>query len=102
MPGFFNPGSGPQDVLKEEPIVQYKAENAATSSQPTTGGEEEEKEEKGEKIVEVLDSEDDFEVFNRPESPEAPANDFSHLPSAKVSQSQGDSSIPKAIGIKHK
>jgi len=64
VPGFFNLGPGPQDVLKVEPIVQYKAENVATSSQLTTGGEEEEKEEKGEKIVEVLDSEDDFEVFN--------------------------------------
>ena len=31
-------------------------------------------------MVEVLDSEDDFEVFNRPQSPEAPAGDFSYLP----------------------
>ena len=33
-------------------------------------------------VVEVPDSEDDFEVFNRPQSLEAPTGDFSHLPSA--------------------
>ena len=58
MPGFLNLGSKPQGVLKVEPIVQYKAEDATTSSQPTTGGEE------GKKKVEVLNSEDNFEIFN--------------------------------------
>ena len=45
MPGFLNPGPGPQDVLKVKPILQYKAEDEATPSQPTIEGEEEEKEE---------------------------------------------------------
>ena len=48
------------------------------------------------------ESKDDFEVFNRPESPEVPAGDFSHLPSAQVSLTQGDPSIPKAMGIQCK
>ena len=48
------------------------------------------------------DSEDNFEVFNRPQSPEAPANDFSYLPSTQVSQTQGDSSIPEAIGLQRR
>ena len=62
VPGFLNSGSGPQGVLKVEPLLQYKAEDEATRSQPTTKEEEEEKEE----VVEVLDSEDNFKVFNRP------------------------------------
>ena len=56
VPSFLNPGPGPQGVLKVEPILQYKAEDKVTLSQPAT--KEEEKEE------EVLDFEDDFEVFN--------------------------------------
>ena len=59
MPGFLNP------------ILQYKAEDKATPSQPVAKGEEED-----EKVVEELDSEEDFEVFNRPKSPEALTSDF--------------------------
>ena len=86
MPSFLNPSLGPQGVLKVEPILQCKAEDEVTPSQPATKEEEEEKE----KIVKV----DNFEVFNWPESLEVPASDFSHLPSAQVSQIQGDPSIP--------
>ena len=96
VPSFLNPGSRPQRVLKVEPILQYKAKDEATPSQPTVKREEEEK------VVEVLDSEDDFEVFNQPESPEASTSDFSHLPSAQVSQIQEDFSVPKAMGIQRK
>ena len=78
VPGFLNPSSGPQGLLKVEPLLQYKAEDEATPSQPATKEEEEE-------VVEVFDSEDDFEVFNRPLSPEVPAGDFGHLPSTQVS-----------------
>ena len=53
-------------------------------------------------MVKILDSEDDFEVFNRPKSPEAPTGDFNHLPSAQVSQIQEDFFIPKAMGIQRK
>ena len=71
-------------MLKVEPIFQYKAEDAATPSQPATKEVEEEEEkkekEKG-KVVEVFDSEDefedDFEVFNQPESPKVLVGDFS-------------------------
>ena len=62
VPSFLNPGLGPQGVLKAEPLLQYKAEGEAAPSQLATKEEEEEKEE----VVEVLDSEDNFEVFNRP------------------------------------
>ena len=74
-------------MLKVEPILQCKAEDEVTPSQPAT---KEEEEEEKEKIVKV----DNFEVFNWPESLEVPASDFSHLPSAQVSQIQGDPSIP--------
>ena len=53
-------------------------------------------------MVEVLDSEDNFEVFNRPQSPEVLTSDFSHLLSTEVSQTQGNPSIPEAMGIQYK
>jgi len=98
VPSFLNPSSGLQGVLKVEPLLQYKAEDEATGSQPATKEEEEEKEE----VAEVLDFEDDFEVFNQPQSLEAPASDFGHLPSTQVSQTQGDSSIPEAMGLQRR
>ena len=49
-------------------------------------------------MVDVSDSEDDFEVFNQPQSPEEFTNDFSHLPPVEVTLSQGDLPIPKAMG----
>ena len=89
-------------MLKVQQIFQCKAEDEATPSQPTTKGEEEEKEKEEEKVVEIFDFEDDFEVFNQPQSLEASTGDFSHLPSVEVSQIQGDSSVPKAMGIQCK
>ena len=53
-------------------------------------------------MVEVLDSEDNFEVFNRLESPKAPISDFSHLPFTQLSQIQEDLPVPEAMGIQHK
>jgi len=50
----------------------------------------------------VSDSEDNFEVFNQPQSPEAFTGDFNHLPPAEVSQTQGDLPILEAIGIHRK
>ena len=41
-------------------------------------------------------------MFNQPQTPEASIGDFSHLPTAEVSQTQADSSILEAIGIKRK
>ena len=66
-----------------------------TPSQLATKEEEEEKEE----VVEVLDFGDNFKVFDWPQSLEAPTGDFSHLPSAQVSKTQGDSFVPKTVGI---
>ena len=96
MPGFLNPHLRPQGVLKVEPILQYKAMDEATPSQPAI------KEEEEEKVVEILDSKDNFEVFNRLESLEASTDDFSHLPLAQVSQIQEDFFIPEAMGIQRK
>ena len=103
MPGFLNPGSGPQGVLKIESLLQCKAEDEATPFQPATReGEEEEEEEKEEEVVEVFDSKDEFEMFNQPQSLEVSTDDFSHLPLAEVSQIQGDSFVLEAMGIKRK
>ena len=77
VPSFLNLGLGPQGLLEVEPLLQYKVEDEATHSLPDTKEEEEKVD-----VVEVPDSEDDFEVFNRPQSLEAPTGDFSHLPSA--------------------
>ena len=66
VPGFLNPSSGPQGVLKVEPLLQYKPEDKPTPLQLVTKEEEEdqEEEEKEEEIVDVSDSEDDYKVFN--------------------------------------
>ena len=56
-----------------------------TPSQPAAKEEEEEKEQEKEEVVEAPDFEDDFEVFNQPQSSKAPTNDFSHLPSTQIS-----------------
>ena len=55
----------------------------ASRSQPIVKEEEEEKEEeekekKLEEIVDLLDSQDEFEVFNRPLSPESTLADLDH------------------------
>ena len=77
--GFLNPSPTPEGVQQVELPFQYTVEEEATPSQPTIKEEEEE--------VEVSDSKDDFEVFNRPQSPEVPTGGFNHLPPAQVSQS---------------
>ena len=42
----------------------------------------------------MSDFEDDFEVFNQPQSPETFIGDFSYLSIVEVSQMPVDSSIP--------
>ena len=66
-------------MLTIEPILQFKAKDEVTPFQPATREEEEE-----EKVVEIFYSEDDFKVFNQPQSLEAFTSDFSHLPSTEV------------------
>ena len=53
------------------------AKEVATPSQPTIKEEE--------KVVDIFESKDDFEVFSYLQSSEVPAEDFSHPPSAQVS-----------------
>ena len=75
VPGFLNPSLALKGVQLIRFPFQHAAKEEATPSQPTIKEEEEE-------IVEVSESEDDFEVFNQPQSPEVLSGDFSHLPSA--------------------
>ena len=48
-------------------------------------------------MVEVSDSEDNFEVFNQLQSPEASTGDFGDLPPAEVSHTYEALSIPNAM-----
>ena len=64
---------------------QRAVEEEATLSQSMTKEEEE--------IVEVFDSEDNFEVFNWPLSPETSTSDLGHLLPMPGSHTQEDSSI---------
>ena len=91
-------------VLSADPILegipkialpsQCAVKEEATSSQPST------KEEEG--IVKVSDSEDDFEIFNQPLSPETPSGDLGHTPPTKASQAQGNSPLLEDMGIQRK
>ena len=69
----------------------------ATPSQLTIKEEEEEEE-----VVDVSDSEDDFEVFNQPQSPEDSVGDLSHIPPALASYIQEDPTIPTAMVLQRK
>ena len=64
---------------------QRAVEEEATSSQSITKEEEE--------TVEVFDSENNFEVFNWPLSPETSTSDLGHLLPMPASHTQEDSSI---------
>ena len=92
---FLNPSPAPKGVQQVEPLPPYMAEDEATPSQPTIKEEEEE-------VVEVSDSKDEFKVFNKLQSPEAPTDDFSDLPLAQASHTQEALSIPNAMVLQHK
>ena len=62
IPGFLNLDPTLEGVQQVELRFWYTAE------------------EEEDEVVEVLDSKDDFEVFNQPQSPEVPNGDFSRLP----------------------
>ena len=64
----------PEGIPKVALPPQYTTEEA-TSSHPTITKEEEEKEEE---VVEVSDSEGEFEVFNQPLSTEASTSNLGH------------------------
>ena len=92
--GFLNPSPAPKGVQLVEIPSQYTAEEEATPFQLTIKDEEQ--------VVEVSDFEDDFEVFNQPQSPKVPAGDFSHLPPAQVSHLQEALIVLHAIVLQHK
>ena len=75
--GFLDAGPVLEGIQQAVLPFQHMAKEEETPSQLAIKEEEQ--------VVEVLDSEDDFEIFNQPQSPEAPAGDFSHLPLAQVS-----------------
>ena len=94
MPGFLNPNRALEGVQQVEPLPPYTAKDEATPSQQTIKEKEE--------MVEVLDSEDNFEVFNQPQSPEGPTGDFDDLPPAQASHTQEALSIPNAMVLQRK
>ena len=79
-PGFLTIDPIPRGVLKVTLPPQYTTREA-TSSHPGI------KEEEEEEIVDVSNSEDDFEVFNLLSSLESPIGDLSLLPPTQVSHS---------------
>ena len=76
MSSFLNPNLALEGVQQVEPLPPYMAEDEATPSQPNI------KEEEEEEMVEVPNSEDDFEIFNQLQSPGASTSDFGDLPPA--------------------
>ena len=93
-PSFLTIGPIPESTLTTDPIPegipkvalpsQRAVEEEATSSQPSTKGEE--------GVVIVFDFEDygdDFEVFNHPLSPDTPSGDLSHHFLKQASQVEG-------------
>ena len=89
MPGFLAspPPEGTQQV---ELLIQHVTKEEATSSQPSP-------EEKTTKIIEVVDSEEDFKVFDQPLPTKSPRATFSHLPFAQVSSNQKPSNVLEAM-----
>lgn len=71
----------------------------ASSSRPVIKEEKEEKEGEGEKIVEVSDSMDNFDVFNQPLSLEAPIGDLSSPFPVQTDHDGEEAAIPVDMGI---
>lgn len=53
-------------------------------------------------MIEVLDSEEDFEVFDQPHPIESLGAKFKRLPSAQVSSIQEPSNVPEAMVLQRK
>nr|POE57240.1 hypothetical protein CFP56_01893 [Quercus suber] len=54
------------------------------------------------KVIEVLDSEEDFEAFDQPYSPESPGATFKHLHPTQVNSTQESSFVPDTIVLQRK
>ena len=89
MPGFLAspPPKGTQQV---ELPIQCVTKEEATSSHLSP-------EEKTTKIIEVVDFEEDFKVFDQPLPTESPRATFSNLPYAQVSSNQKPSNVLEAM-----
>ena len=92
--GFLVTGLIPKGVQQVELPFQHITEEEATPSQPIIKEEEQ--------VVEVLDSEDEFEVFNQPQCLKPPTGDFSHFPPIQASSNQEATGIPDAKVLQHK
>ena len=77
IPAFLITNPIPENIPKIALLSQCTVEEVATLSQPTTKEKEE--------TVEVSNLEDDFEVFNRPLSPETSTGVLDHLPPTPTS-----------------
>ena len=98
LEGMLTTNPIPEGIPKVALPSQYTIEET-TSSHPAITKEEDEKEEE---VVEVSDSEDEFEVFNQPLSPKASTSDVGHPFPTQSSHHQGVTSIPDDIGIQCK
>ena len=85
VPGFLITDPILEGIPKIALSSQCAVEEEATASQSMTKEEEE--------TVEVFDSENNFEVFNWPLSPETSTGDLGHLLPMPASHTQEDSSI---------
>ena len=100
-PGFLIIGLVPKGTLTTTPIPegipkvalppQHTIEEATSSHLAIT-----KEEEKEEEMVEVSDSEDEFEVFNQPLSPEASTGDLDH-PFTSILDEKGIQHKPRSI-----
>ena len=88
----------PEGIPKVALPPLYTAKGA-TSSHPAIRKEEEQKEEE---VVEVSDSEDEFEVFNRSLSLEASTGDLGHSSPTQSNQNRRVIPIPDNMGIQRK
>ena len=88
----------PEGIPKIALPPQYTAEEAI-SSHPTITKEEEEKEEE---VVEVSDSEDEFDVFNQTLSPEASPGDLSSSSPTQSSHNQEAANTSDEMSIQRK
>ena len=98
-PGFLTTGPIPEGVHVTTPILEGIPKVGASSSRPVI---KEEKEEEEERIVEVSDSEDDFDVFNQPLSPEAPIGDLNNPFPVQTNYTQEEAAIPTDMGMQRK
>ena len=104
VPGFLLPEGTPipEGALVTQPIPEgipkvafpfQHTTSETTSSQPTNKEEDEEEGEKEKDVVDVSDSDDFYEVFNQPLSPETSTGDLGQLSPPQSSHLEGATSL---------